>query len=131
MHTWHRCHQRRTWSQDIILFFSSLAPWLIATCLMPYSWMLAVLRPTAWPNAIPEPLHKPDECWKLEFVLDAEYSQGLRANFNPCIHTCSTVRAVFLKESIPDHLTSPPKVSSGDKKHPKINQNSRQLAILH
>lgn len=95
-----------------------------------HRWRLAVLRTTAWPKVVPEPLHEPGGCWKLEFILDAEYSQGLRANFNPCIHTCSTVRAVS-QESVPDHLISPSTVSSGDKKHLKINQNSRQLAILY
>lgn len=40
----------------------------------------------------------------LEFILDAEYSHGLRVDFSPCMHTCSTVGAVSLKESISDHL---------------------------
>lgn len=123
-YTWHHCHQRRTRSQEIILFFSRAlwAAWLVATSLKERHlfvlcrWRLAVLRPTAWPKAVPEPLHKPDGCWKLEFILDAEYSHGLRADFSPCVHICSTVRAVSLKESIPDHLTSPSTVSSGDKK---------------
>lgn len=98
---------------------------------MLYRWRLAVLRPRAWPKVAPEPLHEPDGCWKLELILDAEYSHGLRADFSPCIHTCSTVRAVSLKESISDCLISLPPVSSGYKKCLKISQKSRQLAILY
>ena len=87
------------------------------------------MRAMAWPKAAPEPLYEQDGCWKLEFVLGAEYSQGLRADFSPHLHTYSTARAASLKENIPDLLISPPTVSSGDKKHLKIHQNSSQLAI--
>lgn len=88
--------------------FSSalLAAWLIAigmglkeSRLLALSrWRQAVMRATAWPKAVPEPSCERGGCWKLEFILGAEYSQGLRADFSPRLHTCSAVRAASLKE---------------------------------
>lgn len=105
--------------------FSSalLAAWLVAigiglkeSCLLGLSrWRQAVMRATAQPKVVPELLYEHDGCCKLEFILGDEYSQGLRADFSPRLHTCSTVRAARLKESIPDLLVSAPTVSSGCK----------------
>lgn len=137
--TRHHCRQRRTWSlQTVLLFLQRLVGcvagchwhWLKESRLLALSrWRQAVVRATAWPKAVPEPSYEQDSCWKLEFILGAEYCQGLRADFSPRLHTCFTARAASLKESIPDVLISPPTVSSGDKKHLKTNQNSNQLAI--
>lgn len=105
-------------------FSSALwAAWLIAigiglkeSHLLPLSrWRRAVTGATAWPKAVPEPSCERDGCWTLEFILGAEHSQGLRADFSPRLHTSSAARAASLKESVPDLLISPPTVSSGDK----------------
>lgn len=40
----------------------------------PHTVQMEVGYPEAnsWPKAVPEPLHEPDGCCKLEFILDAE-----------------------------------------------------------
>lgn len=68
-----------------------LASWLIAiglkeSCLLMVSrWKHAVMRAMTRPKVVPEPSCEQDSCWKLEFILGAEYSQGLRADFSPCM----------------------------------------------
>lgn len=72
--------------------------------------------------------------WLLEAIV---YSwcwiqPRVESRFQPMYtHMLCSESSFSLKESIPDHLTSPSTVSSGDKKHLKINQNSRHLAILY
>lgn len=120
--SWHTRHpaslppEKDVVTRDCPPFSSALlAAWLIAigmglkeSRLLALSrWRQAVMRATAWPKAVPEPSCERGGCWKLEFILGAEYSQGLRADFSPRLHTCSAVRAASLKEhSWPANTTS-------------------------